>query len=115
MTLISILAVAVVGSWTYAGFLVQPSPKPAPTPPPPKPASAPIDPAREPIPKPSEAHTESTIPNPAPATKPPASSKSTRHRLTDSSGQTWEHADPVYLADFVDALNRARTNSKNRP
>jgi hypothetical protein len=115
MTMISILAASVVGSWTYAGFLAQPKPKPAPPA-----ASAPIVPAGETGTKPAESSPDSTIPNPAAATKPPASPppispKPKRYRLTDASGQTWEHTDPAYLSSFVEALNNARLADQSRP
>jgi hypothetical protein len=135
MTMIATLALALVGSWTYGGFLAQPTPPPAqaqasaqvqaPTPPP---ASAPIaspgitpgSPAmktkpaetpREPGMTPGESPT-TWIPPQAPATLPPAAppriaSKPTLYRSTDASGQTWEHPDSAYLSSFVEARNRS--------
>ena len=116
--MIATLALSVVGSWSYAGFLSEPSPNRTPAPEPtPAPASAPIDPAPDfdleaeenPCP---ESPTPPTCPPSAPATKPPAdppkaASKPTLYRSTDASGQTWEHPDPAYLSSFIEARNRS--------
>jgi hypothetical protein len=110
--MISILAVSLVGSWTYAGFLADPSPAPSPA------AETNIPPASAPADsgiggpigkKPSK---DSAVPARAtpgwpgsPQASPPP--KPTLHRSTDALGQTWEHPDPAYLASFVQARNRS--------
>ena len=118
--MISILAASVVGSWTYAGFLAEPTPTPTPTPaqaqtqaPSPPPASAPIapEPAKDPKPAGSP-RPESPAPPRAPTMKPsaappPIAPGPTLYRSTDASGQAWEHPDPSYLSNFVEARNRS--------
>jgi hypothetical protein len=115
--MISLLAATVVGSWTYAGFLAEPAPTPAPAPAAPVAsvrtvAEALLERTKEeapPAPNPNPA------PAPAPATKPeatppPIAPSPTRHRLTDATGQIWEHTDPAYLARFVATRNGSFPN-----
>ena len=116
----SILALAVVGSWTYAGFLAEPAPAPPVLPPasgplhpaaPTRPASPAIDfgPTMKPEPEP-EPETEPKAPAAEPPPVPPSASipsPAPRYRLADSSGQAWEHADPEYLRSFVETRNRS--------
>ena len=95
----SILALAALGSWTYAGFLAEPTPAP-PTPPP---ASAPIRPIdveskTAPSSKPEPSHEAPPV---------QAATTPTRYRLADAGGQVWEHADPAYLRSFVETRNRS--------
>ena len=110
--MMTILAASVLGSWTYAGFLAEPAPSPGPDPAPtPPPASAPAEPATiEADEKPAEA--PPSAPAKAPATRaaaspPPIAAPPTRYRLTDASGQTWEHGDPATLSSFVQARNHS--------
>ena len=110
--MIATIALTVAGSWTYGGFLAEPSPTPGPEPTPP-PASAPVVPAPEAKAKPAVASRPEppALPQP-PATKPAASSppippSPTSYRLSDASGQSWEHHDPAYLSSFVEARNRS--------
>ena len=103
----SILALAVVGSWTYAGFLAEPTPAPPPPPAsaPTRPAAPAIDPEPEDLPEPEP---EPTVPPAKPevpsASIPPAAPM---YRLADAWGQAWDHADPNYLRSFVEARNRS--------
>ena len=110
-----ILTAAVMGSWTYAGFLTESTMTPAPDPVPTQSQTlASLDPttaktieeepvvASPPLPDVSAKAptTHSTVPAPSVAASP------RRFRLTDASGQTWEHGDAIELASFVDARNR---------
>jgi hypothetical protein len=112
----SILSLAVLGSWSYAGFLAEPAPAPAATKVPeasapslPKPSTIASEPAPKPDPDPKpEPEPEPAAPEPPPVA-PSASITSSppRYRLSDASGQAWEHADPNYLRSFVDTRNRS--------
>lgn len=111
----SILALAALGSWTYAGFLAEPTPAP-PAPPPASAPSRPIEPEKilEPAPKPGpqDPFEPEEEPEEEPEKQPeapPASTATspTRYRLADASGQVWEHSDPVNLQSFVEARNRS--------
>jgi hypothetical protein len=116
--MISILALSVLGAWSYAGFLAEPIPVPVPAP---IPAPAPYVPPAPtaPIPlepeqptKPAEAPRQDFVcPPKVPAKKPLISAPSnqprpTLYRLADALGQTWEHPDPAYLSGFVEDRNR---------
>ena len=115
----SILALAVVGSWTYAGFLAEPTPAAPKLPPPaapglPKPPAIDPETATEPEPKPEpnpgpEPEPKATAPEPPPA--PPSTSipppPPLRYRLADAAGQAWEHDDPAFLRRFVETRNRS--------
>ena len=115
----SILALAVVGSWTYAGFLAEPTPAAPKLPPPaapglPKPPTADHPDATLPEPKlgPNpgpEPEPKATAPEPPPA--PPSASipppPPLRYRLADAAGQAWEHDDPAFLRRFVETRNHS--------
>jgi hypothetical protein len=102
--MIATLALSLVGGWTYAGLLAEPSA-------PPKPPDAALVSARAP----AEAKTNAvkttpvvaraSVPTPTPPAPPPASTRPTLYRLADATGQTWEHADPAYLSSFVATRN----------
>ncbi len=114
--MMTILAASFLGSWSYSGFLTEPTSSPAPNPAPtPPPASAPLTPVTpKEIPKPP---VESVPPTPSVSEKSPATSPAataprvadppTLYRLTDASGQAWEHRDATYLSSFVEARNRS--------
>ena len=99
----SLLALAAVGSWTYAGFLAEPTPT-VPTPPQ---ASAPDRPIAPEVERPEVEEPEVDEPEPkapSPSTMAPAgppARPTLRYRLADARGQHWEHADPEYLRKFV--------------
>jgi outer membrane biosynthesis protein TonB len=109
----SILALAAIGSWTYAGFLAEPtSTLPTPTPPPAPTRPADVEPKVEPASNPAPEPEEESEEEPEPEQKPeapavPTATLPTRYRLADAGGQVWEHADPVYLRSFVEARNRS--------
>jgi hypothetical protein len=139
--MISIIAASVVGSWSYAGFLAEPSRSPTPSAAPstPPPASAPTVPApRKPeepaAPRPPEPPSPSLTPSttpvansavkapvvpppvvPPPVVPPPVAAPPTLYRSTDASGQAWEHPDPVYLSSFVEARNRSIAGYSQAP
>ncbi len=98
----SILALAALGSWSYAGFLAEPSPTPTPPP-----ASAPDRPAVD-VPDDDPAEEPEDEPEEQPEASPtaPTATLPTRYRLADAGGQVWEHPDPAYLKSFVEARNR---------
>jgi hypothetical protein len=116
--MMSTLALSVLGTWSYAGFLAEPSPTPVPSPtpapapklPPAPSAPIPLEPEQPLIP--AEAPRQAYLcPPKAPAKRPPVSSSPilpspTLYRLADASGQTWEHPDPAYLSGFVEDRNR---------
>ena len=101
--MIATLALTLVGGWTYAGLLAEPSTTPKP------PEAAQVSAKAT-----ADAKTEAVKPSPvvagAPApTSPPqtqsASTRPTLYRLADATGQSWEHADPAYLSSFVASRN----------
>ena len=100
--MIATLALTLVGGWTYASLLAEPSPAP-------KPPDAALVSAMAP----ADAKTGSVKPSPALArassptspTPPPASARPSLYRLADATGQAWEHADPAYLSNFIAARN----------
>ena len=96
------LALALTSTWSYAGFVANPTAPPDDRPPavpavPPAPAVPVIPPPPEPPPRPPAPPAPPTPP-PAPPTPPPAA---TRYRMADISGQVWEHDDPDVLRAFV--------------
>jgi hypothetical protein len=108
--MISILALSVLGAWSYAGFLAERSPAP---PPEPTAAPAPIHLEPEEPREPAEAPRQEQPPPPpmAPTTKPaaappPLPPAPTLYRLSDASGQVWEHSNPAYLSGFIEDRNR---------
>jgi len=116
----AIIALAALGSWSYAGFLeepggVQPAPQPpahapapAPETPSPSPPRRPEVPEAPPAPPPLPPPPAETSKAPAPRAEvvaPPAAPA--RYRLADASGQVWEHPDPGQLRSFVEGRNRS--------
>ena len=105
--MIPLIASALLGSWTYAGFLDEPAARPlapavivvpdTPPPAPGGPADGAIPPHPEVRPSPQAA-----VPPAAPFAPPVPR----RHQLADARGDAWEHADPVYLRAWIEARNR---------
>ncbi|WP_435018923.1 hypothetical protein TA3x_000913 [Tundrisphaera sp. TA3] len=108
--MIPFIASALLGPWTYAGFLDEP-PAPAPAP---APIIVPDRPGADPSGSDEADDTPSGPPEgpaaPAPEVKPtpapPAPAPPAMHRLADAWGQTWEHPDPSFLRGWVEARNR---------
>ena len=109
--MISALALSVLGAWSYAGFLAEPIPAPEPAPTPTvAPAPIPLEPEKPSKPAEPHPHDSPATPNDPtkqpPALPPPTVPRPTLYRLSDASGQTWEHSDPGYLSSFVEARNQ---------
>ena len=103
--MIATLALTLVGGWTYAGLLAEPSTTPKPPEAAQVSAKATADAKTEAV-KPSPV--VAGAPAPAPTSPPQTQSASTRptlYRLADATGQSWEHADPAYLSSFVASRN----------
>ena len=100
------LVLTAVTTWTYAGFVADPTPQPQPIP---APAPAP-DPTPTPTPPPSppavvpDPPADSGKPTPPPPQTPVAASPRVvvpRYRMSDAMGQVWEHPDPAQLQAFM--------------
>lgn len=113
------IASALLGAWTYAGFVDEPGRRAPPiVPPAPPPAVVPADdpeilPEPAPQPPPPMPPAPNLPPDPAP---PPAAPQppQVRFRMSDECGQVWEHPDPQYLAAWVAARNRSGLRCTNR-
>ena len=109
-TMLCLFAATLVGSWTYSGFLCEPTAPPPPTPPQ---ALGKVTPAIEPVPAqvalpaaPQPKKVEPAIPKTS-ADSVSIVPRSSLFRSTDASGQSWEHPDSAYLSSFIEARNRS--------
>lgn len=100
------IALALMGSWTYAGFLADEAPPPPP--PSPLPSATTTQVVNRPPPlfshKPSASR---ATPPPRPESAPLAPARPALFRSTDASGQAWDHADPAFLSRFIEDRNRS--------
>ena len=107
------LSLALLPTWTYAGFMARPGP-----PPPPAATNTPTAsasgsgaaPVSPPVAlDPPVAPPEVPPPLPEPARGPVESvglpTTPRLYQLADVSGQVWEHPDPVWLQEFVQGRN----------
>jgi outer membrane biosynthesis protein TonB len=126
----TLIAAAALASWGYSGFATDPT-KPQAS----RPGASPTLPAAPPVaPKPEAPPAPAAAPTPAPtkppvsspprdsrpaaapkASAPPAPARPTVWRLSDASGQVWEHADAEWLRRWVSSRNASLTARRAAP